>query len=298
MPDDAVSLLAQAPPSVAKQWAREAGAPSELLVDPPAASSAPAVPPTALAAAWWATPGMISAIAAAGVQQGKDPAEHALLEVDVVNVDWPDESGVNETFRVWFSDGSEAYHKPFDGLDQGVGSDYGHDAPLQPMHEVAAWVLARELGGPWRDLVPPCVIREVEGRLGSLSAGMPGEPRNPLPAVSQETIGAAGFFDALAGQQDRHGGNLLVSGDQMKLIDHGFTFAVPGDGYNLQLLQQYRAFHEPALRPEERDALQRLVASDSLLGMRGLLEPERADALKARAEIMLAYDRVLPGGAF
>jgi hypothetical protein len=33
-----------------------------------------------------------------------------------------------------------------------------------------AW---RELGGPWDELVPPCVLREIDGRLGSLSMGVP-----------------------------------------------------------------------------------------------------------------------------
>lgn len=298
VPDEAISLLAKAPPSVAKRWAREAGAPASLLEDPPPASSAREMSPREVSDIFWVGPDVLPSIIATAAQQGRHPRERALLDAEVAGLEWAEESGVNETIRVRLTDGSDAYHKPFDGLDEEASEDYGHDGPLQPVHEVAAWALARELGGPWDELVPPCVLREIDGRLGSLSMGVPGNVTNPLPVVPEERILAAGFFDALIGQQDRHGGNLLVDKDRLYLIDHGFAFARTGDGYNLQLLQQRRVFHAPQLTDGERGALHRLVGSPDLLGVAPLLQGDRADALRARAEIMLASGRVLPGGWF
>lgn len=78
------------------------------------------------------------------------------------------------------------------------------------------------------------LLRVVDGRLGSFSRGVADSPQPPLGIVSSAHLDAAAFFDALTGQQDRHTGNLLVDGSRLHLIDHGFTFAVTGNAFNMR----------------------------------------------------------------
>ena len=103
---------------------------------------------------------------------------------------------------------------------------------------------------------------------------------------------AAGFFDRLIGQQDRHAGNYLVDERGLTLIDHGFAFSKPGDRLNAAYLMVYRTQASPALRPNERDALTRLLASPDVLGLRGLLPADRLEAMLQRARDMLSKDRL------
>ena len=283
VPDEALSVLAAAAPSIAKGWAENAGASASVLEAPPARVGKP----LPVVDAFWATSELVDAIAAIARLQGRTGAELRLLEGDADRVDWPDDSGVNDTRRVWLVNGSEGYHKSFDGLDDDCADEFGQVPGLQPVHEVGAWILARGLGAPWDAMVPECVLRPVEGRLGSFARAVPGGVGPLFSGVRPELIAAAGFFDALIGQQDRHLGNLLVDGDQLRLIDHGFTFAVPGDTYNVAALHKYRFDQDPMLSGDELKALKKLVKSPDLFGLEGMLEQGRADAVRDRARAML-----------
>jgi hypothetical protein len=117
---------------------------------------------------------------------------------------------------------------------------------------------------------------------------------NPLPVVPEERILAAGFFDALIGQQDRHGGNLLVDQDRLYLIDHGFAFGRTGDGIPAAAPAAPR-FHARQLTDGERGrcigSWGRRICWVWRRCSRGIARMRA----RARAEIMLASGRVLPG---
>jgi hypothetical protein len=195
--------------------------------------------------------------------------------------------GTNTTRRIELSNGVTGYFKPFDGVREDLATGFGQDSSQQSLHEAAAWQLAREMGPPWSEVVPPVVIREINGELGSFALARPGKEMVVAPWHTGEWRQSA-FFDCLIGQQDRHPGNYLVSGDRIALIDHGYTFARPGDYRNYTWLAGHRSQSDPALSYDERQVLQRLVASPNLLGLRSMLQPARADALKARVERMLS----------
>lgn len=195
--------------------------------------------------------------------------------------------GTNTTRRVELDNGVVGYFKPFGGENKRLERGFGQDSAQQSLHEAAAWRLASQLGPPWSDIVPPVVIRELNGEVGSFALQRPGKEKDRDPWRSGEWREAA-FFDCLIGQQDRHGGNYLVAGDRLSLIDHGYTFAKPGDTQNASILVWNRVHKDPALTYSERDALQRLVSSPDLMGMENVLQPARAQALRARAERMLA----------
>jgi hypothetical protein len=262
-------------------------------VTPPAGGGGaePVAPPAGGAdggPAWessaWCTPGLRRQILEAIRQQGGHRDERSLLggkPTDVKTV----RGGTNTTMRVELDNGAVGYFKPFDGVADQIAKGYGQDSSQQPVHEAAAWRLASQMGSPWSEIVPPVVIREINGRLGSFAVERPGRP-NLDPWHTGEWREAA-FFDCLVGQQDRHPGNYLVAGDRIALIDHGYTFARPGDLRNYSWLGTKRVQTDPALTYTEREVLQRLVSSPDLLGLRGMLQPARADALRDRAQVML-----------
>lgn len=266
----------------------------------PAAGVAVPSPPVLPAAGWrsepWCTPGLEAQISEATAAQGTDRDERSLLSASVSSTaDTPD--GTNETHRVTFDNGMVGYHKPFDGLNDNLARSFGHHSAQQSVHEVAAWQLASKMGPPWSDIVPPCVVREVNGRMGSLAVERPGSPMSRTPWQVPEWREAA-FFDVLIGQQDRHPGNYLVAGDRMTLIDHGYAFARPGDYLNWSYLGAKRFAEDPVLTHTERSFLDRFVASPDLLGLKGVLEADRADALRDRAERMRKTGRVLDQGDY
>lgn len=228
-------------------------------------------------------------INAAVSSQGQIPVERLLLDSQPISSKRVGH-GVNKARRVDLGNGVYAYHKTF-GASARTARAFGQETDLQPLCEVAAWRLAERLGPPWSKLVAPCVLREVDGKMGSLSLERPGSVGSRPDQHSEDAM-TAGFFDRLIGQQDRHAGNYLVDQRGITLIDHGFAFCRPGDRLNAAYLMVYRMQASPDLRANERDALTRLLASPDVLGLRGLLPADRLEAMLQRARDMLGKDRL------
>lgn len=216
-----------------------------------------------------------------------------------------DQAGVNTTLRVemCLHDGERVtgYAKPFDGCDMDTAGYYCQESEMGPVHEVAASRLAQALGPTYAQMVPITVLKDVDGRLCSVCEHVPGE----MPYDGGEVGGladqlAAGFFDALVGQQDRHPGNLRhdPETDSIYLIDHGFAFGRKGDLLNAATVNSRRVAAHPQLLDHEREALRRLVNSSDLLGVGPLLDDGRRAALRGRAEQMLATGTVLDLGDY
>lgn len=145
--------------------------------------------------------------------------------------------GANETQWVKFPDGSLGYFKAVGQANTSTGRNYGHTDPAEgALHEVAAWRVTKAMGPPWSAIVPVCVVREVNGELGSLAAGVKGAQ---FPTVTRDAGHRAAVFDALIGNQDRHPATISAIGPTCPpaprtwpLIDHGYAFGVPGDRLN------------------------------------------------------------------
>lgn len=254
------------------------------------------LPQRAWRAAQWATPEVQDQVEAIVQTQGDHRDERSLLAGSVQRAT-PAPGGSNETVRVELGNGMVGYHKSFSGLDDETADDYGQDSAQQPIHEVAAWHLAKQLGGTWEEIVPPVVIREINGQMGSFALERPGRTGSHQGWTASPEWRAAAFYDALIGQQDRHPNNYLVAGDRISLIDHGYAFARPGDYKNYSWFQDARIdAGSAALTVEERAALDRLLNSEDTLGMDRMLQPARAKALRARAVRMRSTGRLIDSG--
>jgi len=127
---------------------------------------------------------------------------------------------------------------------------------------------------------------------------------SPDPAVFDQAnaqVCAAAFWDALIGQQDRHATNFRYDAEtrRLALIDNAFAFARPNDLHNQSLFLAYRrSAHMVPLNGSERTALETILGSDDLLGLRLFISEDRADAFEARARAMLERKMLPLPGAF
>ncbi len=199
--------------------------------------------------------------------------------------------GASTTYLVVLESRRQAIFKPFDGQHPNGCANYQQDPFEAVVHEVAAWRLAHALGAPWDQLIPTAVLRGLAdvgpGVLINWRRG------SPDPAVFEQAnaqVCAGAFWDALIGQQDRHANNFRYDAEarRLALIDNAFAFARPTDLYNQSLLLAYRrSVHMATLREREIVALEAILDSDDLLGLRRFIAEDRADALESRARRML-----------
>jgi hypothetical protein len=239
-------------------------------------------------------------VVAISAAQGVLPVEQSMLEHAFVGTPAPTSSpGVNATVQLKLSSGEVVFHKPFSGVHVANAIAYGQTDETPPLHEAASWRLAVALGRPWQQIVAPCVLRSYNGEDGALVLQAPGRPRERAPTQNPIWCMPAAFFDSLVAQQDRHDGNWRWDGERLMLIDHGYTFALPGAILNYSDFVLARHEHgAAALIQQERDALNALVADQHLLGMAGFLLGDRAEALAARAEAMFNRGEILNPGEF
>lgn len=286
-----LARLQQASPSQAKQWAAHNGLPERFH---PGKGHTPTAGAPAAGADWW-TPELGQQINLALATQGAHPAEPALLEGHPIATA-RQEIGANTTIKTELDTGQYGFHKPFEGINTSLARHFGQEGAQQPLHEIAAWRLAAHLGDPYDRMVPTCVLREIEGKWGSFAAAVDGYHDQAAHSLTDADVDAAAFFDSVIGQQDRHSLNYL-SDDQghVHLIDHGYSFATPGDELNLSTFQTLR---ETPLTTNEQATLQRVLDSPDTCGLHGLLEEPRVTALRARVERMLSTGRVLPRGNY
>jgi hypothetical protein len=242
--------------------------------------------------------------------QGSHELERALLEGEIVAYE-PHQTaaaGINSTFYVEIEPDLVAFHKPHDGIVPRIARDYGHSLDTPPICECAAWQLAKNLGEPYDRLVPATVYRAVGSAEedpafwseGSLALRLDGAAFKGSAVVrhAREDALAAGFFDALIGNQDRHAGQFRwdEANSALGLLDHGFSFPVEGDLCRGAYFQSFRRREDARITDDERQVLRRLLDDDELFGLAGILEPDRAERLRWRAQRMLDLGVVLLKG--
>jgi hypothetical protein len=242
--------------------------------------------------------------------QGSHGVERALLDGEIAAYE-PHQTGaagINSTFYVEIEPDLVAFHKPHEGIVPRVARDYGHSLDTPPICECAAWQLAKNLGEPYGRLVAVTVYRAAgpidddpaSWNEGSLALKLDGVAfrGSEVTRVARDDALAAGFFDALIGNQDRHAGQFRWDEDNraLGLLDHGFSFPVEGALCRGAYFQSFRRRKAPLITDDERETLTRLLDDDELFGLMGILERDRAERLRWRAQRMLDLGVVLLKG--
>jgi hypothetical protein len=152
-------------------------------------------------------------------------------------------------------------------------------------NEAAAYELDRFLG---LDMVPPTIMRSVEGREGAMTLWVYGgrsygdvEGSAPdTPAWARQTSRMR-TFDYLIGNRDRHKSNILVDrGWDLVLLDHTRSF-LPGQAA-LPMLP-------PRFDGRLIDRLRGLNEADLLRRLGGLLDRQEIQAILERRDAILAH---------
>jgi hypothetical protein len=214
-------------------------------------------------------------------------------------------AGTNNTTAVILADSSgplAAFHKPLDGIDAAQAARYGHDRHSAIVNESAAWLVAKALGPPYRDMVPDVVVRSIwpkspgaVGGYGALTVEAPGEAKQAAPQQNPAECDPAAFFDALIGQQDRHEANYRWQPGQLGLLDNAYSFAAPGYlQWASDFVQVRHKEGRTALDPNELALLRRLRQPSAWwtwLGM--MLRVDQYKAFENRIDKMLQTGQLL-----
>jgi hypothetical protein len=219
---------------------------------------------------------------------------HAALTLTTTEI-----GSTNKVYAVEDDHGAKvAVFKPRDGLSLNTAKVYDQTRNSALIAEAVAWQVAKALGPPFCDVVAPCVLRQLGGRVGALTIWRAGAAPDALAYTDgRDQALTAGLFDAIIGQQDRNDSNYLwdPSRDELALIDHGYSFARHNDRQGNSVFCLWRHHQGAAgLTPEEVDALRAFAAASGQLGrIEACLEPARAQALCLRVEDMRDTQRLL-----
>jgi hypothetical protein len=208
----------------------------------------------------------------------------------------------NETRR-FAIEGGEVYFKSFNAENKHLAEQFGFPNKQQPIHEVAAWQLAQDLGPEYSRIVAPCAMVEHNREWGSASWGATGSTWNSTPEQTQRTIATepgfrqqitdAAFFDTLLGNTDRHGENFIADHRGLQLIDHGFAFGSSSE-LKPSLFSRLRIkLGKNDLTDREKGILDRVLDTSSPPRILGILEKSRADAFIGRAVRMRQSGKIL-----
>jgi hypothetical protein len=159
-----------------------------------------------------------------------------------------------------------------------------HGRRISHRSEVAAYEIDKILG---LDMVPPTVLRTLEGTEGSLQLWVYGCEtlgvlRDRVPDTSEwrRQISRMTTFDQIIGNRDRNQGNILVDPDwEIVLIDHSLSFWEVGevlafpDRFDRRLVDQLRQLRPTVLQAQ----------------LEGLLTPPQIEGLMKRRDALVAH---------
>lgn len=208
--------------------------------------------------------------------------------------------GFSATHRLRLEDGSAGYFKPFltNSEDEYDFEEYGETSLGATVNEVNAHRMAKEMGGGYETLVPETVIREYDGKLGSIQREAVALEHHSRSA-SEESQRKAGVFDFAIGSLDRHDGNCLYTsdgtkyGEQVVLIDNSFSFVRESTSeYALNSSRFASAMADRPLTDDDRVALERGRKALDRWESEGTISTDQAHAARRRFDIMLAKGKV------
>lgn len=198
----------------------------------------------------------------------------------------PLNSGANTTVFVELKDDGSGVFKPKNGEKADLRDHI--KAGTYFNRERAAYLVDRFLGF---NLVPPTVIREIDGEIGSLQQFVPDSktiyeiPKDELvKGTLQQELKKLWIFDYIIYNSDRHSGNFLIKPAEERIyaIDNGLSF---GDQYTIF----YKEFWGNPIPSEVAEGIEKFLSwkegrkiFEDLL--RELLRPDEVEACMRRIE--------------
>lgn len=162
----------------------------------------------------------------------------------------------------------EAVFKPQDGEPlryaggELVGTVTGNHEPRGYLREWLAGFVAKAMEREY--LVPPTVIREVDGRIGSVQqwvdGELAGEGENWIRKSNPDDIESLAALDYIIENRDRHKNNFLIDETgRVAAIDHGIVLSID-KGHSIRSYP-LRANNEKEISPQLRSQLDMLANS-------------------------------------
>ncbi len=193
--------------------------------------------------------------------------------------------GINESFFVQLKDDGFGIFKP--GAGEMPCLRKGVEKGTYFRRERAAYLVDRFLGF---DLVPPTVIREIDGDQGSFqkyvrnSKTMSEFGREEIKSPEmQEQLAKLWIFDYIIYNLDRHKGNFLIRNGKVHAIDNGLSFAKGklrrnyGKFWDIPVPDEVKRKFEKFFSWEEGQAILKSMLSE-------LLSEEEAEACMGRID--------------
>lgn len=198
--------------------------------------------------------------------------------------------GCNETVFIELRDDGKGIFKPKKGEKENLRDNIETGSYYK--RERAAYLVDMMLG---LNLVPPTVIREMDGEIGSLQRFI--EDAKTIREISYEEreeleleMIKMGIFDYIIWNSDRHGDNFLVKEKRFYAIDNGLSFASDA-------LDTYEYLYNKKIPQDAIDKIKIFLSSDKKAILQTLLEeliPEKeVKACIKRIEIL---DKAIKGG--
>lgn len=202
------------------------------------------------------------------------------------------QGSVNKVFFVKFEDGAEGIFKPKSG-ETFFGSKVEKGTFFK--RERAAYLVDRFIGF---GLIPPTVIREIEGQIGSVQEFVPDAKHAAETSEHEKKAVASEMFkvwilDYLLYNTDRHGHNWLVKNEKIHAIDNGCSFGVE-TGREDEPFKHYFEYFNAPFPQELKDMFEKFLSweqgkkilRDLLLE---LLDKKETDAFFRRVEIINGF---------
>ncbi len=191
-------------------------------------------------------------------------------------------TGVTKPKTVFLKNGDQIFQAAFKPIRRGRQGGFWESYQA----EIVAYELDKLLG---LDMVPPTVVRKVDGDMGSLQLWVAdcqpyGDVAKKIPQTPSwsHQLSRMKLFDSLIQNEDRNAGNFLIDPDwHIILIDHSRAFIsktrleddrLPGQ-FDRRLVERMRALNQ-----EDMDKL-----------LEGLIMGNQIEAIMTRRDAILDY---------
>ena len=236
-------------------------------------------------------------------------------------------NGISTVQRYELEDGSYGYFKPFgeNSYQESEFANFGTNTLQAAISEVNAHRLSRAMGPGFDRLVPETVLREIDGKLGSIQREVYEDADSlrdfdEVPELKEDFRKAA-IFDFVLGNLDRHDQNMLFGAepdrkgglrDRIRLIDNSFGFPDPTRAvhYNWSIFTENQAlradrtdYYSAGYRVPDDELTLREDELEALRGARSevqgwvdsrTIDSDRGQATVERIDYLLEENRISP----